>query len=455
MATTRAPLGALAAAAALAGCVSVQEVPMSTASFDALRGRELSLAARDKPDFGAMTAGKAAGGALFGALGGAIAGNAMVSAGNELVAQNGIHDPAEQIGNALGSALGGRYATKATAFRTRLSTDEPTEVSKTPNGADVVLDVRTINWGFVYFPTSWSKYRVMYSARARLLDARKGQVLAESGCALPLADNADAAPSYEEVVANGAAWLKGELQRAADYCAGQFATKMFSLTLAAAARAKVAETPAAPAPLARVQEQTAVATAGSRAGSLPPVGSRWSYSIRDRLFKTDAHAFAVELAQSDGAAITEVFSAADQQRRLTSKADDIGFLPRRIAGQRLLELSPYLLAYTAEPTASAPRAPATYPFGGAARDWQLQVTAVTRERVTVPAGVFDAVRINITGETPVFRNDLGIQRFVYTVWYAPSVGRYVQSRHQTFDRRGMGSGDEWVELTKFEAPGAR
>lgn len=456
------PKGMLAvlATALAAGCVSVQEVPMSTTTVDAVRGRELSVAVRDKPDFGAMTAGKVAGGALFGALGGAIAGSTMVSAGNEIVAQNSIEDPAEQISAALSAGLRGKLDAKPVAFRTRLSTDEAAEVSKAPSGTDLVLDVRTINWGFVYFPTSWSKYRVMYSARARLLDAKKGQVLAEGGCALPLADNADAAPTYDELLANSASRLKGELQRAVDYCAGQFASKMFSLTLAAAPAVKVIDAPPAAAsasapPLARVDERPATTAAQPRAGALPALGSRWSYSVRDRLFNSAAHPFAVELAASEGSAISEQFSAGDEQRRFTTKGDEVRFLVRRVGGQRVLELAPYFLAYTADPAPGTLHAPATYPFGGAATDWTLKVTAVTRERVTVPAGVFNAVRINIDGERATYSAPRGIQRFVYTVWYAPEVGRYVQSRHQFFNRRGEGSGDEWVELTKYEAPGAR
>ena len=293
---------ALAIVLAAAGCVSVQEVPMSAASVDAARGRELSVGVRDKPDFGAMTAGKMAGGALFGALGGAVAGSAMVSAGNEIVAQNAIEDPAEQIGAALSAGLNSKLGAKPVQFRTRLTTDDAAEVSRAPNGADLVLDVRTIGWGFVYFPTSWSKYRVMYSARARLLDARKGQVLAESGCALPLADNADAAPTYDELLANGASRLKGELQRGADYCAGQFAAKMFSLTLAAAPAVKATDAPPAASALqiARVEDRPATAAPEPRAGSLPAVGSRWSYSVRDRLFNSETHQFAVELASSEG-----------------------------------------------------------------------------------------------------------------------------------------------------------
>src|SRR5205085_11230631 len=266
MKTRKTALASLATAFFAAGCVSVQEIPMTAASVDVVRGRELSLSVRDKPDFGAMTAGKMAGGALFGALGGAIAGSAMVSAGNELVAQNAIADPAEKIGAALGATLREKLAARPVAFRTRLSSDEVTEVTKAPSGMDLVLDVRTIGWGFVYFPTSWSKYRVIYSARARLLDAKKGQVLAESGCAMPVAQDADVAPTYDELVANGARRLKDELQKAAEYCAGQFATRMFSVTLLAATPALTASD--APAPLAaaaapqlaRVEERAGAAT---------------------------------------------------------------------------------------------------------------------------------------------------------------------------------------------------
>jgi len=454
MKTRKTALASLATAFFAAGCVSVQEIPMTAASVDVVRGRELSLSVRDKPDFGAMTAGKMAGGALFGALGGAIAGSAMVSAGNELVAQNAIADPAEKIGATLGATLREKLAARPVAFRTRLSSDEVTEVTKAPSGMDLVLDVRTIGWGFVYFPTSWSKYRVIYSARARLLDARKGQVLAESGCAMPVAEDADAAPTYDELLANGAARLKGELQKAADYCAGQFASKMFSLTLVAAAPA---EPPASAATqqLASLRPQPAATpTAEPRPGSLPAVGSRWSYSMRDRLFNSERRQFAVELAATEGSSTSEVFSVADEQQRFSAKGDEMGFLVRRVGGQRVLELSPYLLAYSADPAPGTTRAPATYPFGGDARDWKLKLTAVTRERVTVPAGVFDAVRVNIDGERAGYGPERGIQRFAYTVWYAPNVGRYVQSRHQFFTRRGEGAGDEWVELTKFEAPKA-
>jgi hypothetical protein len=277
-----------------------------------------------------------------------------------------------------------------------------------------------------------------------------------------VAEDADAAPTYDELLADGARRLKGELQRAADYCAGQFASKMFSLTVVAAASAAAttgapAAVPAAAAPqLARLDERAGAPASEPRAGSLPAVGSRWSYSVRDRLFNSKPQQFAVELAPSEGSSVNEVFSIADEQRRFSATGDEMGFVVRHVGGQRVLELAPYLLSYNADPTSGTTRPPATYPFGGGGmpREWNLKVTAVSRERVTVPAGVFDAVRINIEGERAGYGLERGIRRFVYTVWYAPNVGRYVRSRHQFFNRRGEGAGDDWVELTKFEAPRA-
>src|SRR5688572_891852 len=112
-------LGCLAAAGT-ASCVSVQEIPMTSTSADAMRGREISVSQRDKQDFGAMTPGRMAGGALFGALGGAIAGAAMVSAGNEIVAQNNVEDPAEYIADALSGAMKSKFDAALARSRTAL-----------------------------------------------------------------------------------------------------------------------------------------------------------------------------------------------------------------------------------------------------------------------------------------------------------------------------------------------
>lgn len=217
-------LAALGACVTLAACVSVQQRPIDATSAAALKDRELTIARRAKPDFAALTPAKAAiGGGLIGAA-------VMISAGNELIASNGVDDPADRISERLAAALSQRHGVRVSDKSTLLSTDDVAEVTKNNPEAELVLDTRTINWSFVYFPTSWDKYRVIYTARLRLIDVRRGAVLAEGGCRRVPEESAEA-PSYDELVADNARRLKHELALAADLCVQQFAQTTLAMTL--------------------------------------------------------------------------------------------------------------------------------------------------------------------------------------------------------------------------------
>jgi hypothetical protein len=86
------------------------------------------------------------------------------------------------------------------------------------------LDIRTINWGFLYYPLYWTRYRLTYAARMRLIDTNSAAVLAEGGC-YSLRDKIDTAPTYEELLENGASRLKAEIEDAVIDCAQEFSTK--------------------------------------------------------------------------------------------------------------------------------------------------------------------------------------------------------------------------------------
>jgi hypothetical protein len=208
------------AVAATAGCVSVQHLPMDAASADSMKGKEMVLAERPRPDFAAMTPTKA----MFGAIGGA----AMVGEGNDIVKANAVQDPAIYIGESLAEALGTRYSIRRSPKGVPVVTDETADLAKVGAASDLALDVRTINWSMAYYPTSWGKYRVIYSARLRLLDTKSGKVLAEGGCAR-VPDEIATAPSYDELLANNAERLKQELRTAAEFCVNEFRTKTLAL----------------------------------------------------------------------------------------------------------------------------------------------------------------------------------------------------------------------------------
>ncbi|MFC6633245.1 hypothetical protein [Microbulbifer taiwanensis] len=198
------------------GCAGVKTVPLSEESIPMIEGRAISGSfSNEKPGFAAMTAGKGA----FGALGAV----AMISAGNKLIAENNVEDPADYIYEALATELAKQYALRLLeGSRVETSGAKLDELSAQVNDSRLLLDVRTVGWNFVYFPTTWNKYKVGYSAMLRLIDTSTKEVLAESMCSKTSHEDSDTAPTYDELVANQAERLKQELHAAANYCIKDF-----------------------------------------------------------------------------------------------------------------------------------------------------------------------------------------------------------------------------------------
>ena len=199
----------------LTGCVSTKMVPLPQARMANLQGKTLTILKREKPSFTAGTAGKA----TFGAIG-AIA---MTVKGNSIVRENDIEDPAYYIAEQLAGDLVNAHSMT---------------VGAAGESADVLLDVQTVNWGFVYFPTDWNSYRVIYGAKLRLMDNRSRKVLAEGFCGRN-PEKSDSAPGYEELTVNRAARLKQELMAGADHCIAEFRSKVLKSSGVNAASAGV------------------------------------------------------------------------------------------------------------------------------------------------------------------------------------------------------------------------
>jgi hypothetical protein len=225
----------VAAAALLGGCVSVQQIPLTATGGTALKDREIALGVREKPDFAAMRSSTMALGAVAGGL---IGGAIMISAGNRLVAENQIEDPALSIQRAVSANLEQAYQARATARSAKLTDDDVAQAARQNAGADLIVDVRTINWSFAYFPTAWTRYRVIYSARLRLIDVKRSQVIAEGLCSR-VPDERPDAPTYEQLVADKAALLKRELNLAAEHCVRTFSTETLAIARPAATIASI------------------------------------------------------------------------------------------------------------------------------------------------------------------------------------------------------------------------
>jgi len=308
----------IATATLVSGCVSTATRTIDAQALTAVRNQSVLRTARDMPDFGELTPAKAP----FGLLGAV----ATISEGNKTVATNHIADPAVAIADALLGAMQSSHGMQAVASPVRIDSEDPARIAGLARGkARYVLDVRTLMWQMMYFPTDWTHYQVMYTAKARLIDVAAGTVVAEAFCKQLPESNAKA-PTFDEMLALNAARLKSINATYARACADSFGRDMLALQgpvgmpVAAPAAARLAPLAApvalsapAPAPApAPVQAPAPVpvqvpmpvqvqAQAQARAGSEGAWQGVMTCSARaDRSMHADAYEarFAVEIKDS-------------------------------------------------------------------------------------------------------------------------------------------------------------
>ncbi|MBB4130436.1 hypothetical protein [Xanthomonas sp. 3075] len=214
-------LAACAVALALCGCVSHKLVKADLAELERSKANKITVTRHEVPTFVATTAANAS----FGLIGVAVA----VSAGNAIVRENRVEDPADHISLHLAQALSTQLEVPVVQGRSIKPTSSAAEMAKMFPDGGLVLDVQTTNWSSAYFPTDWNNYRVIYVAKLQLFDTVKKSKVAEGLCVRLPEYRADA-PSYKQLLANQAADLKMRLRRSADGCIQEFGDKVLGIT---------------------------------------------------------------------------------------------------------------------------------------------------------------------------------------------------------------------------------
>jgi len=214
-------LCAVALSLGLTACVSTQKVPLRPEQASSLRGQTVIASQHPKPTFAAVTPGKAA----FGMIGAA----AMMAEGNAQIRNNQVGDPAEQIGRELAATLASKLGMKVVPGGGRVASgDQAAAVARAYPDARYVVDVRTINWSCAYYPFGWGSYRVIYSAKLRLIDTQTAAVLCE-GFYSRIPNDQSKAFSYDELMNHQAAGLKAELGKAAQEAVAFFRGEILRL----------------------------------------------------------------------------------------------------------------------------------------------------------------------------------------------------------------------------------
>lgn len=220
---------AVCAVLLLSGCVNMKNSPLSEETKQALSGKSVVQTIQIQPRFSIVTAGEMLyytlpPGSVYG-LAGALSGDAFNSK------QVKAGDPALIINNSLADKLQSKFSmVRQEQEISVVDMDDVNQLAAKFSNNDYVLDVQTVYWSAIYFPTNWVRYQVLYTARSRLIDTKQARVVAESGCARrQWPGSSDGAPTYDELLADDAARLKQTLAEHAESCFEEMSKQMFDL----------------------------------------------------------------------------------------------------------------------------------------------------------------------------------------------------------------------------------
>jgi hypothetical protein len=207
---------------------AVHQHPLTAATAASLQGRRVVTTARPPTPFFVTEAGKDYFNP-YGLLGAMAVAGSMSDAGARIFRENGIADPAPNMEQQLSDDLRRRYGLKLERQAIYITDEDPKAVTAAHPEADLVLDVWINNLSLEPFTQGSLKYRLLYSAQVRLIDAKivhpidgkEGLVIARGTCSRKPAETSST-PTYNDFLANGAQRLIREIDVATQFCAEEF-----------------------------------------------------------------------------------------------------------------------------------------------------------------------------------------------------------------------------------------
>lgn len=215
-----------------------------------------------------------------------------------------------------------------------------------------------------------------------------------------------------------------------------------------AAGAVQPEAPASPA--------AAAAGPAHAAATLPVRGERWVYKASGKWPTSFKQRFEVVVQSVADSLVTDELRVADgsggpELRRSRGSKPD--FVAWTAIG---MEFSPYFGAYGDLARQGSLTNLPTPDFDPQWRDWHSSVEVLGRESVSVPAGTFDAFKVQVwsnrrqTGSAATLQVEPVRVRFV--VWYAPQVKRYVRMQRTVVSANNSEIEVDLFELVAHRAP---
>jgi hypothetical protein len=181
--------------------------------------------------------------------------------------------------------------------------------------------------------------------------------------------------------------------------------------------------------------------------STPKPGDTWTYRYIDRWKPGEQYQVTHTVMSVEGTTIVDRMTGA-------RGSDDHAFAPGPMVvfrGRGRVEFSPYLLAQARlDPgrTFAFQYVDQNFP-----QPWSARARVSRTERIAVPAGTFDTVRIEIEGNHPGYQTAISdpgsATRVEQVIWYSAEVKRVVKHTYETFNRGGLYDRDVY-ELISYK-----
>ena len=211
----------------------------------------------------------------------------------------------------------------------------------------------------------------------------------------------------------------------------------------------------APTQVALIVPEQPVPVAASSAvssSSLPQTGDVWTYRYVNGWKKDSPQTVIVKVEESESGRVTDRMSlpggSVADQRTYEGKPD----AAERSLGRdvRIIELLPYAQRLLLDGLISGQEKDlANLALGG--ETYRIKAKLIGRDKIIVPAGTFDAWRVQIAGENLAHLglNSLVVKAFTHSLWFVPEIRRVVKFEHKSVSNRSSRLDDDSSELVSF------
>ena len=186
-------------------------------------------------------------------------------------------------------------------------------------------------------------------------------------------------------------------------------------------------------------------------GSPPAAGDTWVYEYVDFWRPAERRRVQHTVVGTDNGAVDEVLAmesrAGERRMRFDGRPQFIEYGMGDIA---LHEFMPYLGSFAALRTGQSWTHIPGMPLMNSIVSWDLNGVAQGLEDVTVQAGTFRALKVELRAwRSALGRRDAAPLTARMSLWYSPEVKRVVLIEFSSWDKRGMAWDRERTELVSF------